>query len=394
MALAGVRVVEFGGLAPVPFAGMILADYGATVIRIDRPQSQDMPAADFLARGKRSIALDVRTPEGLATAKDLISKADVLLDPYRPGVLEKLGLGPEVFLGGAGGGGRNERLVYARLAGFEPTGPNREFAGHDINYLAASGVLSILPKLADGTPSFPLNIVSDFAGGSHACVQGVLLALIERGRSGVGQVVSADMVSGARYVSSFILAPSQMADESTLYINGKSLLGGDAPFYSVYACKGSSGFISVGCLEPKFFKSFLGILQAHLPDGFDGGGGYVPTERGQMDLDRWEEMRRYFEAAFKTRTRDDWARIFDAKDACVFPVLTPAEAAARRNEDVPAPHPNLDRTPANPPVGGFATLQPGLHSREILSEIGYSREKVAQLLEAGIVRAVNTGSKL
>ncbi|EJD39119.1 CoA-transferase family III [Auricularia subglabra TFB-10046 SS5] len=388
MALRGIRVIELAGLAPVPFAGMMLADLGASVVRIDRPSPVSVPAGDILTRGKRSLSLDLRAPQGLAVGKQLIAQADVLLDPYRPGVLERMGLGPDVFLGDQG---LNERLVYARISGVYlcyPT-PDRS-AGHDLNYLAATGVLHLLPRRADGTPSFPVNLLADFASGGHLCATGVLAALLERARTGKGQVVATDMVSGARYVSSFVLAHAQDPYSSLFaseHNTGPALLGGGAPFYSVYECK-DGGFVSVACLEPRFFAAFLRTFKEHCPGDFD--------EASQMDLERWEELRRYLRDGFKSRTRDEWARTFEhEKDACVFPVLTPSEAAQRSGDaksQTVAPHPRLTGTPTALPA--FATLTPGLHSREVLSEFGFDSTRIAELFAAGVVAEHSEVAKL
>ncbi|KAF8962787.1 CoA-transferase family III domain-containing protein [Flammula alnicola] len=215
MALAGLKVIEFAGLAPGPFAGLILADNGASVTRIDRPSAT---SSDVLCRGKRSIVIDSKLPSGRKLLEEMISSADVLIDPFRPGVLERLGLGPELFLGDGSDGrrkGLNEKLIYARIVGFPRIGPYKDMAGHDINYLALSGVLAMLPG-AD-KPTFPLNIAADFAGGGVMCAVGILLALMERGRTGRGQVVNTDMVSGTRYISSFPLIQSYL---------GSGMLGG------------------------------------------------------------------------------------------------------------------------------------------------------------------------
>ncbi|KAH7097327.1 CoA-transferase family III [Auriculariales sp. MPI-PUGE-AT-0066] len=400
MALKGIRVIELAGLAPVPFAGLILADWGAEVIRIDRTEALGV-VDDILTRGKRSIIVDLRSKEGVQLARDMIAQADVLLDPFRPGVLERIGLGPEVFLGleldGRGATALNDRLVYARIAGClvlnVRTGPQREHAGHDLNYLATSGVLDALPKETDGKPSFPLNILADFAGGGQ----------MER-RSGRGQVVSTDMVSGARYVSTFALAHAQNPESFI-----PRLLGGSAPFYSVYRCQ-DDRYMSVACLEPKFFAAFLTAFKKNLPDGFvvpDQVPGF-PQLDAQAGRDSWPELKRYLDHGFLTRSMVDWTQRFaNEKDACVSPVLTPLEANARRGEPGPLPHPALSRTPAlvshNEPESKLARgaasldlgrLMPGKDTREVLRDFGYSEQRIHEHVQAGTTQVASHRSKL
>jgi len=382
MALKGINVVEFAGLAPGPFAGLILADAGASVIRIDRAGQKEVN--DVLTSWKRSISLDLKKPHGRDIARKLISKADVLIDPFRPGVLEKLGLGPDIFLGKDG---LNHKLVYARLAGFEHAGPSTMMAGHDLNYLASSGVLAMLPRTNDGVPFFPLNIIADFAGGGELCSLGILLALFEREKSGQGQIVNTDMVSGTRYISSFPLLHAAVKSSQIFSDKpGSGELDGGAPFYSVYECK-DNGLISVACLESHFYAAFLQTLAASLPSGFQVPGlqaDFRPQADTQRDRNTWESLRRYLAAAFATKTRDEWAAIFHGTDSCVVPVLSPEEAAARAGSSVPAPHPVLSRTPSQH-VPTLTVLVPGQHTVEILKEIGVSETEAQKLLKRGIV---------
>ncbi|GJE88435.1 CoA transferase [Phanerochaete sordida] len=394
MALDGVRVIEFAGLAPGPFAGLILADWGADVVRLDRVGA---PSPDTLARHKRSVALDTKSAAGVALARRLIARADVLIDPFRPGVMERMGLGPDVFLGD---GGLNRRLVFARLAGFAPKGPHRDMAGHDINYLALSGVLSMLPGTQD-KPSFPLNLLADFGGGGMTCALGILLALIERSRSGLGQVISTDMVSGTRYLSTFplssALAPplpgpslfrvpsfprSLPASAPDATPRMQHTLDGGAPFYNVYTCA-DDRWMSVGCLEPRFYAAFLERFLAALPENYvkENFGGWAPTLEQQFDREgEWPRLRRLFEDGFRMYGRDRWAKVFHGSDACAVPVLSPAEAGvlASNEEDrdgaAPAPHPLLSRTPAREtaPARGLehrSLLAPGAHTVEVLRQV-------------------------
>ncbi|KAF8837265.1 CoA-transferase family III [Paxillus ammoniavirescens] len=381
MALSGLKVVEFAGLAPAPFAGLVLAHHGASVTRIDRPSSA--PTNDALCEGKRSIILDTKNTAGLATAKRLVAEADVLIDPFRPGVLERLGLGPDVFHDSEGKKGLNDKLIYARLAGYPREGPYASMAGHDINYIALSGILSMLPGTNE-KPSFPLNLLADFAGGGLLCATGILLALIERGKSGRGQVVNVDMVSGARYVSSF---PLLNANDTSPYFSkprGSNTLDGGAPFYDVYTCSDGK-WMSLGCLEPQFFATFIDRFNATLRiNGMKTE--WTPTRAKQFTQDDWPKLRKYIEEGFKTMPRDYWADVFQDSDACAVPVLLPAEAASidPTGSHRPAPHPQLSRTPASFQRGGSSTiLEPGTHNEEILIELGLPAEERKQLVLAG-----------
>ncbi|XP_006459337.1 hypothetical protein AGABI2DRAFT_177311 [Agaricus bisporus var. bisporus H97] len=391
MALAGIKVIEFAGLAPGPFAGLVLADNGASVTRIDRPNAG---SADVLTRGKRSIIVDSKTLSGRDLLRNLIASADVVIDPFRPGVMEKLGLGPEIFFGNGRTKGLNERLIYARIVGFPRTGPHRDMAGHDINYIALSGALAMMPPGPSGAPRFPMNILADFAGGGLMCALGVLLALIERGRSGRGQVVNADMVHGARFVSTFVLL-HHVLPASPIFGKGKpgtNMLDGGAPFYSVYTCKGG-GFMTVGCLEPQFFKAFIDKFNKALPHGFDFEDGWRPTPNAQADTREWPKMRSYFEKGFLTNTREYWTDVFHGTDACAVPVLMPPEAAAAlESSPMPEFHPRVVRHNGHdqyPPSShkhldtSKIILQPGLHTEELLTEAGLSDREIKKLALEG-----------
>lgn len=337
--LAGVRVIELGGIGPGPHAAMMLADLGADVVRVRRPGSVQMPAEnlDLLHRGKRVIDLDVkRVPRDLL---DLVAKADVLLDCFRPGTCERLGIGPDECTA------VNSRLIYARITGWGQDGPLAQTAGHDINYLSQTGVLSAI-GYRDRPPVAPLNLVADFGGGSMLVLAGILAALYERERSGAGQVIDAAMVDGVSMLAQMMWAmkaTGSLADQRESF-----LLDGGAPFYRTYAAA-DGGYLAVGSIEPPFFAALLtglGLSADELP--------------GQYDRDRWPQLRAVFEARFAERTRDEWVAVFDGTDACVTPVLTWAEAAdsahlrARRTlVDVDgvrqaAPAPRFSRTPAGP----------------------------------------------
>ena len=299
--LKGIKVVEFAGLAPGPFAGMQLADAGASVLRIDRAASgMAMPASDVLTRHKASVSVNLKSSAGVSFVRDVVARADVLIDPYRPGVLEKLGLGPDALLQ------LNPRLIYARITGYRRDGKYSAMAGHDINYLAVSGALSLLGR-ANDSPHPPTNLLADFAGGGANLVNGILLALLARGTSGKGQVVEANMVDGASYLATFprLGIKRGMMDRG----RGNNLLDGGCPFYETYATADGK-YVSVGALEPQFF----GVLVAKL--GID-----PEWEEKRMDADEWPALRAVLAGEFKKRTRSKWETVFDGTDACVAPVL-------------------------------------------------------------------------
>jgi len=303
--LAGLKVLELSGLAPGPFCGFLLSSYGASVLRIDRPGP---PSSDMLTSYKSSIALDLKSKASHALLLSIVSKADVLIDPYRPGVLEKLGLDPVSVLQKI-----NPRLITVRLTGFRRDGKYKDMAGHDINYLAVSGVLSMLG--AKETPPLPPgNVLADFAGGGHVAFTGVLLALIHRGVSGKGQVVEANMADGVNFLGTFprLLTRHAMWGGP----RGTNTLDGGSPYYGCYETKDKGKYMSVGALEPQFFAEFLKGLGLSESD--------IVPEKGMSREDKqgWEHMRLIFTARFKTKTRAEWEAIFDGTDACCVPVLT------------------------------------------------------------------------
>jgi alpha-methylacyl-CoA racemase len=375
--LDGIRVIEMAGLAPSPYCGMILADFGADVIIVDRlskggPEIPNVMERNPFDRGKRSVRLDLKTEQGREAVKRLIKGAHVLIEPYRPGVMESLGLGPNDVMKD------HPSLIYARLTGWGQTGPYAQMAGHDINYIAVSGALSLFRRRGD-KPLPPCNLLGDFAGGGMLCAMGILLALIECGRSGKGQVVDAAMVDGAANLSTLfygLVAHGLMNMEI-----GTNLLDSGAPFYETYETA-DRGFMAVGAIEQRFYGEFvkgLGIDTSTLPH--------------QYDMDRWPEMKRRFAEVFKTKTRDEWTAVFEGTDACVAPVigldevgLHPHNAARGLLVDIdgipqPAPAPRLSRTP------GKALPQRGprgSNTREILKEAGYSDSEAEQLISAGI----------
>lgn len=300
--LKDIRVLELAGLAPAPFAGLILSDFGADVVRIDRPSSAD-PASmgitpDSLTRGKRSIALDLKNEKHRETFLALVAKADVLIEGYRPNVMESLHLSPSELAA------VNPRLIFARLTGFQRTGKWGQAAGHDINYLAISGTLAALGT--EEMPMPPANILGDFAGGGMTCVLGILLALQTRQTSGVGSVVEANMVDGASYLFTFV-RHAQNFKEMWGYPRGQNLLDGGCPYYRCYRTKDGK-FVAVGCLEPQFYDTFLRKF---------GLTGDDLQDRGR---ENWPNLKKRFEDRFAQLTRDEWCAIYDGTDACVTPV--------------------------------------------------------------------------
>jgi len=373
--LAGVRVVELAGIGPGPFAAMLLADLGADVVRVDRtgPVDEGWARADVVNRGKRSVAVDLKHPDGPGVVRALARRADAVVDPYRPGVAERLGIGPDDLLAA------NPRLVYARMTGWGQHGPLADRAGHDIDYIAMSGVLAHI-GLAGQRPTPPLNLVGDFGGGTMFLVSGILAGLLNVARGGSGQVVDVAMVDG----SALLMAPLYAAHATGFWSSerGANLLDSGVPWYDTYECA-DGRHVAVGALEPPFYAALLAAL------GLDGEE--LP-DRG--DRESWPELRRRFADVFATRTRDEWAETFLPTDACVAPVLTMGEApahplATERSSFVevgglpsPAPAPRFSATPAavdSPPV------QPGTTSREVLADAGFSAAEVAALVASGAV---------
>jgi alpha-methylacyl-CoA racemase len=361
--LVGLRVIELAGIGPGPHAAMLLADLGADVVRVERPPDrktvlQLAPGADQMLRGRRSVALDLKDPADRETVLRLVEQADVLVEGLRPGVTERLGVGP------ADCHARNSRLVYARMTGWGQHGPLADRAGHDINYIALTGVLHAVGN-AGGKPVPPLNLVGDFGGGSMFLVVGVLAALWERDRSGIGQVVDAAMVDGVSVLAQMcwsLRASGLWTDQ-----RGRNLLDSGAPFYDTYACA-DGRYVAVGALEPQFYAALL--------EGLGLTGQDLP---GQLDPDGWPVLRERFTEVFAKRSCDEWIAVFEGTDACVAPVLSFAEVpthphiAARGTvielDGVPqaAPAPRFSRTspdrPAPPP-------QPGADTAAVLADWG------------------------
>jgi alpha-methylacyl-CoA racemase len=379
-----VRVVELAGIGPVPMCAMLLADMGADVVRVERPNKGQLVPDDFsgagdganpwdvLSRSRERISVNLRDPEGVALVRELAATADVVLEGYRPGVVERLGVGPDDLCG------PNPRLVYGRMTGYGRTGPRATEAGHDLNYLAVSGVLAHIGREGQ-PPSPPLNLVADFGGGAMFLVAGVLAALVERATSGQGQVVDTAMVDG-----SALLMGSLYGAYASGYWSadrGTNLLDGGAPFYDCYECA-DGRWLSVGAVEGPFFAEFcdgLGIAGPDLPD--------------QHDQSRWPELRSRIEAAVRTRTRDEWCEVFEGRDACVAPVLTMGEAphdahAVARGAFVdqggvyqPGPAPHFSRTGLDVPPVARDVGDP----HATLGRWGLDAARIDALVAAGVV---------
>ncbi|MGK4905139.1 CaiB/BaiF CoA transferase family protein [Streptomyces albus] len=359
--LAGVRVVELAGIGPGPFAAMTLADLGADVVRVERPGGGGLtvsPEHDITNRNKRSVLLDLKAPDGVAAALALVERADVLIEGFRPGVAERLGVGPEVCLE------RNPRLVYGRMTGWGQDGPLAPRAGHDIGYIAVTGALGMTGP-AEGPPVAPANLLGDYAGGSLYLVVGVLAALHHaRAPLGTGQVVDAAIVDGTSHLTAMIrglLAAGGWQDR-----RAANLLDGGCPFYGTYATS-DGGFMAVGALEPKFYAEFVRLL------------GIEAQAPPRDDVAAWTELRRLIADRFASRTRAEWTEVFQDTDACVAPVLSLTEAPAHPHLAArgtylehdgliqPAPAPRFSATPTRIASG---PARPGAHTAEVARDWG------------------------
>ncbi|MFJ4797635.1 CaiB/BaiF CoA transferase family protein [Kitasatospora purpeofusca] len=364
--LAGVRVVELAGIGPGPFAAMLLGDLGADVVRVDRPEPSPLgiePVYDLANRNKRSVVVDLKAPGGPGRVLDLVARADLLIEGYRPGVAERLGVGPDACLA------RNPALVYGRMTGWGQYGPLAARAGHDLGYTAVAGVLGLVAPTAaaadpDGPPAVPANLLGDYAGGSLYLVVGLLAALHHARATGAGQVVDAAVVDGAAHLTAVLqglLAAGRWQDR-----RGVNLLDGGAPFYAVYPAA-DGGHLAVGALEPQFYAEFARLLELG------------PDAPGQWDTDRWPELRARIAARFATRTRAAWEAVFVGSDACVEPVLTMRQAHAHEHLasrgtyvevdgiTQPAPAPRFSATPGalrRPPA------RPGADTAEVARDWG------------------------
>jgi len=376
--LAGITVVEIAGIGPGPFCGMMLADLGADVIRVDRAGSvqggdPERPPADLLARGRRSVGVDLTSPDGVEVVLSLVERADALFEGFRPGVAERLGIGPDECLA------RNPRLVYGRMTGWGQDGPYASTAGHDINYIALAGALDPIGRRGEA-PVPPLNLVGDFGGGGLLLAFGLLAGLLEAKASGRGQVIDAAMVDGAAALMTMTHSLRAMGiwnDE-----RGTNMLDTGAHFYDVYETA-DGRYVSIGSIEPQFYAELLRLT------GLEGEE--LPF---QHDRARWPEMKERLAAIFRTRTRDEWCALMEGTDVCFAPVLAIPEAVEHPHNVArgtfvevagipqPGPAPRFSRTGAeisSPPA------HPGQHTDEVLAEAGFDADRVAKLREAGAV---------
>lgn len=375
--LSGLRIIEFEGIGPGPFCAMCLADLGADVLLIDRPGESGLGLGrarwyDVMMRGRRSVTLDLKTTQGTTAALQLLSRADACIEGFRPGVMERLGLGPEVVLA------RNPRLVYGRMTGWGQAGPMAARAGHDINYIALSGALAAIGRHGEA-PVAPLNLVGDFGGGGLLLAFGITSALLEAQRAGRGQVVDAAMVEGASLLSAMF--HGMLAANRWTEARGVNALDSGAPWYDTYRTQDDQ-YVAIGAIESKFYAALLqglGLDTTPLPAQHDRAG--------------WPQLRAAFTAAFASRTRAQWCDIFDGTDACVSPVLTWTEARAHAHMQAresfvevggvpqPAPAPRFSRTPNATPTkppergeGGAAALR----------DWGFSAAEIEQLRALGL----------
>ncbi len=376
--LAGVRILEIAALGPAPFASMMLADMGAEVLRIDRADRVEggdpaKPPLDFLSRGRRSVGLDLKSPDGVELLLSLVEVADVVIEGFRPGVMERLGVGPKVCLA------RNPRLIFGRMTGWGQEGPLAQAAGHDINYIALAGALEPIGRLGE-KPLPPLNLVGDFGGGGMLLAYGIACALVERARSGKGQVVDAAMVDGAAALMTFLHGAQQSGWWKPE--RGTNLLDSGAHFYDTYETSDGK-YISIGAIEYKFYKELiakLGLAPEDLPD--------------QMDRSHWPKQKERFTELIKTKTREEWCEILEGTDACFAPVLSMTEASdhphlRKRGTFVevagalqPGPAPRFSRTPcriSGPPP------HPGQHTDEALADWGIPVDEIARLRGSKVI---------
>ncbi len=377
--LAGYRIIEIAGIGPGPFAAMMLADMGAEVIRIDRPPAAPRPGIaqgpnrDVLQRGRRNVALDLKHPDGVATVLDLVEHADALIEGFRPGVMERLGLGPDVCLT------RNPKLVFGRMTGWGQDGPYALAAGHDINYIALAGALGHIGRAGEA-PTPPLNLVGDFGGGGMFLAFGVVCALLEAQRSGHGQVVDAAMVDGTATLMTMFwsFAQSGLHDASR---RGVNTLATGAHFYDVYECADGE-YVSIGSIEPQFYAELMRLTGLADDEGF----------ARQFDQTQWPALKLVLAAVFRTKTRAEWCELMEYSDVCFAPVLRMDEAYEHPHNVArgtftevdgirqPAPAPRFSRTAA---ALGAPPALAGEHTREVLAAWGLPDDRIDHLLASG-----------
>lgn len=370
-------MIEIAGIGPGPFCAMMLADLGADIVRVDRADKVSAvdpgaPSLDLLNRGRRSIGVNLKDPDGVAVVLELVDASDALIEGFRPGVMERLGLGPDVCLE------RNPRLVYGRMTGWGQDGPLAQAAGHDINYLSLTGALAAIGR-AGQPPTPPLNLVADFGGGGMVLALGIAAALVERATSGRGQVVDAAMVDGVSVMMSIFQGMTAMGIWSEEH--GTNMLDSGAHWYDAYETADGK-YVSIGPVEPQFYALLLDKLDLD------------PAEHPHFDKAHWPEMKERFTKLFKTRTRDEWCDLLEGTDACFAPVLTMSEAPEHPHNVArgtfveefgmtqAAPAPRFSRTPGSidgPPPN------PGQNTADVLTEFGFSDERIATLRDSGAV---------
>jgi alpha-methylacyl-CoA racemase len=379
--LTGIRVIEIAGIGPGPFAAMMLADMGAEVVRVERAgavrgAAPDTPHPDLLRRNRRNIAVDLKHPDGVAVLLDLVERADVLIEGFRPGVMERLGVGPAVCLE------RNPKLVFGRMTGWGQTGPYASAAGHDLNYIALAGALAHFGR-AGQPPTPPMNMVGDFGGGGMLLAFGVVCALLDAQRNGAGQVVDAAMVDGTAVLMTMFWAFQHMGLHDPNR-RGVNMLDTGAHFYDVYECADGE-YVSIGSIEPQFYAELLRLT------GLEGDEQFAR----QMDQSQWPALKERLAALMRTKTRDEWCAVMEHTDVCFAPVLRMDEAARHPHnvergtfvdafgamQPAPAPRfsrsvPSIDRPPAHD----------GQHTREVLADWGVDPARVDALLDAGAVK--------
>ena len=374
--LQGIKIVELAGIGPGPFCAMMLADMGAEVIRVDRLSAKGTGSRrDVYLRGRRSIAVDLKHPDGVATVLRLIETADALIEGFRPGVMERLGLGPEICLA------RNPRLIYGRMTGWGQTGPLKDAAGHDINYIALTGALHAIGRKGE-KPVPPLNLIGDFGGGGMMLAFGIVCALLEAQRSGQGQVIDAAMTDGAAALMAIIYGRKALGQWSNQ--RGVNMLDGGAHFYDTYECADGK-YVAIGSIEPQFYA----LLLQHC--GLTDDPAFYP----QMNPNRWPELKDKLTAVFKTRTRAEWCELMEGSDVCFAPVLDLEEAPNHLHNQArgtfveldgvvqPAPTPRFSRTA---PTIQRAPAWAGEHTEEVLTDWGLSADEIAALKSSNAIQ--------
>jgi alpha-methylacyl-CoA racemase len=377
--LQGYRIIEIAGIGPGPFASMMLADMGAEVIRVDRAQSvrsaPSGPTGDVLTRGRRSVGIDLKHADGVAALLDLVEKADGLVEGFRPGVMERLGIGPDVCQA------RNPRLVFGRMTGWGQDGPYAQAAGHDINYISLAGTLAHIGRAGEA-PVPPLNLVGDFGGGGMLMAYGIVCGLLEAQKSGKGQVIDCAMVDGSAALMAMFWSFRKGGFDETR--RGVNLLDTGSHFYDAYECA-DGGYISVGSIEPQFYSELLRLT----------GLSDDPEFAKQMDQSRWPHLKERLREIFRSKTRAEWCTIMEHTDVCFAPVLTMAEAAEHPHNKArssfvevdgtlqPVPAPRFSRTTPEIVRGG---AHPGQHTAEVLTDWGLAPSHVEKLIETGAVK--------